>query len=187
MRVLVWFRRDLRFQDNTALSHAARDCDDGLVALYLVTPGAWKEHDDASAKVGFWLENLRRLASRLAELQIPLRIETCETYQQVPQIVASVATDCHCQAVYFNREYEVNERERDRQVESHGRTIGSGCARLSRSRDYSAACHPDRRWPLLFGVYALSTCLGKKSDRSCRYTRPTWPTARIEHQVIRCA
>ena len=91
MRGLVWFRRDLRIQDNTALSRAARHSDDGLVALYLVTPGQWKEHDDASAKVRFWLENLKQLAFQLAELQIPLRIETCETYQQVPQIVASVA------------------------------------------------------------------------------------------------
>ena len=47
MRALVWFRRDLRVHDNTALYEAAKAADDGVVAVYLITPTQWQRHDDA--------------------------------------------------------------------------------------------------------------------------------------------
>ncbi|WP_166799663.1 deoxyribodipyrimidine photo-lyase, partial [Pseudomonas aeruginosa] len=46
---LIWFRCDLRTTDNSALLAAAdgRPC----VALYLLSPAQWREHDDAPCKV----------------------------------------------------------------------------------------------------------------------------------------
>lgn len=48
---LIWFRCDLRTTDNSALLAAAdgRPC----VALYLLSPAQWREHDDAPCKVDF--------------------------------------------------------------------------------------------------------------------------------------
>ena len=71
MRSLVWFRRDLRVQDNSALFHAAKEASDGTVGVFLMTPGQWKEHDDADLKIWFWLENLRILSAELEKLNIP--------------------------------------------------------------------------------------------------------------------
>ena len=53
MRNLIWFRRDLWVADNTALFNAAKYASEGVVALYIVTPSQWKQHDDADCKVSF--------------------------------------------------------------------------------------------------------------------------------------
>ncbi len=113
MRSLVWFRRDLRIEDNRALHHAALDSTDGMIALFVITPQQWQQHDDAPAKVSFWLRNLELLSQSLAKLNIPLVIETCDTFDQVPDIVTKIASKNDCELLCFNREYEVNESRRD--------------------------------------------------------------------------
>ncbi len=40
---IVWFRRDLRTLDNTALSQALA-VDEPVVALYIATPQQWQSH-----------------------------------------------------------------------------------------------------------------------------------------------
>ncbi len=117
MRSLVWFRRDLRVADNTALFHAARDADAGVIGLFVLTPAQWQKHDDASRKVKFWLDNLNELANRLAELNIPLLVEAGDSFNDVPGIIVDVATQHGYSAVYWNREYEVYETRRDERVE----------------------------------------------------------------------
>lgn len=112
MRSLVWFRRDLRVLDNTALSAAAKESD-SVVGLFLITPKQWKQHDDADAKIKFWLDNLKCLSDSLSQLNIPLLIETCDSFDDCPALVAKIAKQNQCASLHFNREYEVNERHRD--------------------------------------------------------------------------
>ena len=50
MRSLVWFRRDLRINDNPALHHAVEVTKDGTVALFVITPKQWLEHDDCAGQ-----------------------------------------------------------------------------------------------------------------------------------------
>ena len=119
MRSLVWFRRDLRIRDNSALYHAsmsARKDSDGVVGLFIVTPEQWRQHDDADVKVAFWMENLKCLSESLRERNIPLLVRVCPTYEQVPNVLAKVCTEYNCGSLFFNREYEVNELERDQSV-----------------------------------------------------------------------
>ncbi len=118
MRALVWFRRDLRVADNAALYHAAQESDDGVVGLFMVTPKQWRQHDDADSKVKFWLDNLVALSAELTNYQIPLQVETCDCYQEVPAQLVKFARQHGCSTVYWNREYEVNELRRDDQVVS---------------------------------------------------------------------
>ena len=113
MRNLIWLRRDLRLDDNTALFNAAKHASHGVVALFVVTPNQWKQHDDADCKISFWIENLRLLSKGLAKLNIPLLIETCDWFEDVPATVLKVAKNYKCSALFFNREYEVNELRRD--------------------------------------------------------------------------
>ncbi|OSC55410.1 hypothetical protein B4U20_05545, partial [Klebsiella pneumoniae] len=41
---LVWLRTDLRIHDNLALAAACRDPQAQVLALYIATPGQWREH-----------------------------------------------------------------------------------------------------------------------------------------------
>ena len=110
-RTLVWFRRDLRVDDNTALHHAAARGE--VVALWVVSPGEWRAHDDAPVKVDFWLRNVHALAAELAAREVPLRIVHAEAMGDVPAAVLRAAKAVGCDAVCWNREYEVDERRRD--------------------------------------------------------------------------
>jgi deoxyribodipyrimidine photo-lyase len=117
MNSLVWFRRDLRVNDNMALFHAADSADSGgVVGLFVITPDQWKQHDDANAKVAFWMANLECLSQSLKQLNIPLRIETCATFDEVPAVIEKVCQANQCGSLFFNREYEVNEADRDSAV-----------------------------------------------------------------------
>lgn len=112
-RSIVWFRRDLRVQDNSALYQAASNSSRGVIGLFVATPQQWLEHDDAACKVKFWLENLRELSGSLAKLNIPLLWQRCNSYAQVSKVVLKIVKRHDCDAVYFNKEYEVNEVRRD--------------------------------------------------------------------------
>jgi deoxyribodipyrimidine photo-lyase len=115
MPALVWFRRDLRIDDNAALYHAAKQRD-GVVGLFIVTPDQWKEHDECPGKVAFWLNNLKPLSDELATKNIPLLIKSCDNFKGVPDLIADVCSRQDCDQLFFNREYEVNEQARDSAV-----------------------------------------------------------------------
>ncbi len=127
MRVLVWFRSDLRTDDNTALAAAARDATRGVVGVFAVCPQQWQTHDWGDAKVEFVLRNVACLRERLLGLNIPLRIVTAPRFADVPAALQRLAAELDCDAVYANRELEVNEARRDAAVraalERDGRTL----------------------------------------------------------------
>ena len=116
MRSLVWFRRDLRLRDHPALFHACEHADGGVVGVFAVTPQQWIEHDESPGKIQFWLQNLAKLSQSLQQLQIPLLIVTCDTFDEVPSEILSIAKAHQCSSLFFNCEYEVNESRRDDSV-----------------------------------------------------------------------
>ncbi len=123
-RPLVWFRRDLRVRDNTALYEAANAATRGLVAAFVICPEQWRNHDDAPVKVDFWLRNLKELKSALAHRNIPLVVVDAPTESAVPTALAALAERAQCDSLYFNCEYEVNERRRDERVTEAFRAKG---------------------------------------------------------------
>lgn len=116
MRPLVWFRNDLRVFDNPALYHASGASDRGLAAVYFVTPGQWKEHGWGEGKVDFVMQNLETLLRDLESLGVPLLVERLGDFGDVPAALLKLARKHRCDALYFNSEYEVNERRRDEAV-----------------------------------------------------------------------
>jgi deoxyribodipyrimidine photo-lyase len=129
MRPLVWFRADLRVHDNPALYYASRAADRGVIAVFNLCPKQWREHDWGSMKVNFVLRNLAALAEALSELNIPLRTIGTATFADAPAALLRFAERHQCDALYFNKEYEVNEERRDRAVatvfEKNGRDVFS--------------------------------------------------------------
>ena len=107
MSAVMWFRRDLRLEDNPAWSAAASG-HDSVVALFVIDDVLW---DSAS--------NRRRdvLGSHLAELDRSLqaqggrlRVERGRPVDVVPRICGPSAT------LYFNRDYTPYAVERDAAV-----------------------------------------------------------------------
>lgn len=113
MRPLVWFRNDLRVADNTALASACARADAGVVAVFLVARKQWEQHDWGSPKIDFILRNVAALSDALMKLHIPLHLIECDTFSAAPKTIAKLAKNQQCDAVFFNREYEVNELARD--------------------------------------------------------------------------
>jgi deoxyribodipyrimidine photo-lyase len=116
MRSLVWFRSDLRVTDNTALWHACRATPGNVMAVFVVCPKQWREHDWADVKVDFILRTLVELRGGLERLGIPLLVPRTGTFAGVPALLKKLARQHDRTALYFNREYEVNEARRDEAV-----------------------------------------------------------------------
>ena len=115
MNQLVWFRSDLRVLDNHALCAAMSS--GPTLAVYITSPAQWRQHDDAAAKVDFWLRNLACLRQSLDTLNVPLLIIDVDLWRDVP---AALEELCHRHSVntlHFNDEYGVNEARRDDSVE----------------------------------------------------------------------
>ncbi|QEY58419.1 deoxyribodipyrimidine photo-lyase [Pseudomonas sp. C27(2019)] len=114
MQQLIWFRNDLRIQDNTAL-HAALQAGPSI-AIFLISPGQWLAHNDAPCKVDFLLRNLSELKKSLATLNVPLLIRTADHWQQAPEIIAQLCQEFNVGAVHANTEYGIHESQRDAAV-----------------------------------------------------------------------
>jgi deoxyribodipyrimidine photo-lyase len=111
-------------RDNSALYNASRAADRGVVALYVISPGDWRRHDVASVRVEFTLRALRELSDDLDQLRIPLRIAHAARPGDVQRCVLHEMDARSCDALFFNREYEVNESERDMDVSRRARQKG---------------------------------------------------------------
>lgn len=116
MRGLHWFRADLRVDDNTALDAAFRVCD-SLVAIYILTPKTWQQHDTAACKIQFILNNVASLSKRLATFGIPLLIRHCDHFVDVPKVLLTVCDELKLNTLFYNKQYEWDECRRDQLVE----------------------------------------------------------------------
>lgn len=125
MRALVWFRSDLRISDNPALHHACRSADEGVIAVFALCPQQWSDHSWGPMKVDFVLRNLRALHRSLSEINIPLMLVESPRFAAVPGKLLDIARRCKCSGLFFNREYEVDERRRDEEVRKLFEKAGS--------------------------------------------------------------
>ncbi|KAJ3156985.1 hypothetical protein HDU89_002395 [Geranomyces variabilis] len=125
---LVWFKADLRIKDNPALSaataEAASTCRP-VIALFLVNVAEWLGHDMAPIRADFLLRNVACLKKSLEALNIKLIIRNIEDNGlDSSETVAEVARAVDARKVYWNREFEVDERRRDRKTETILRAAG---------------------------------------------------------------
>ena len=118
MRCLVWFREDLRVNDNAALYHASKAANNGLIAVYIISAQVWRMHDIAACRVDFILRHLQILSDELRALNIPLLIIHADHIKQVPELLLQLMQAHHVDALYFNEQYEIDEMRRDGAVEN---------------------------------------------------------------------
>lgn len=120
---LVWFRNDLRVRDNPALYQACEDARRGqkpcgVIAVAIICPQQWLSHDDSPNKVAFWLANLEQLKIELSALNIPLKVISGDLFSSVAPSLLELSKRYHCDGLYLNEEYCLNEQQRDDEVES---------------------------------------------------------------------
>jgi len=120
MRILHWFRKDLRLDDNTALSEAARDSAGEVVPFYASEPAILGRDDIAPARVRFVLGALAALDEGLRARGTHLSLAHGEAADRV----TAAAREARADAVYWNDEYEPRLRERDTAVERALREAG---------------------------------------------------------------
>ena len=125
---LVWLRRDLRSRDNKALYYASLQ--GPVVCVWLSFEQQWQEHHDSPNKLWFWLQNLAPLKKNLQAFHIPLVTRSLQRFDQAPQLLCHLAQDMHCEALWFNNEYEINENNRDNAVENACAQAGIACHRF---------------------------------------------------------
>lgn len=114
---LVWFRRDLRLHDNLALAAACRDRSAQVLALYISTPEQWKAHEMAPRQAAFISAQLNALQTALAEKGIPLLFHEVADFAGSVEIVKNVCAEHGVSRLFYNYQYEINERQRDAAVE----------------------------------------------------------------------
>nr|WP_320192083.1 deoxyribodipyrimidine photo-lyase [uncultured Desulfobacter sp.] len=113
---LVWFRRDLRTQDNTALHGAvsfARTHNEAVTAIFVATPDQWDGHDMAPIQADLIYRRLFTLQKDLQGLHIELLYKETKTDEEAAKYVAATAERLQAGTLWFNREYALNETRRD--------------------------------------------------------------------------
>lgn len=112
MSIIHWFRRDLRLQDNTALSAAIRDSGGAVIPTFVLDDQLLRGTDVAPARVQFMLDCLRELDANLrrrGSQLIVLRGDPATELARLAQITGA-------EAVYFNRDYTPAALRRDARV-----------------------------------------------------------------------
>lgn len=116
---LMWFRRDLRTVDNTALLQCieqARQHHAKVSAIFIATPQTWLQHDMSLIQLKFMLNTLVQLVEKLYHYHIDCDIKIVQSYDNVADILKQYCLEHHIQQIYFNYEYEEREIRRDDSV-----------------------------------------------------------------------
>lgn len=117
MTQLVWFRKDLRLDDNPALSEAAKV--GPVLCLYILD-----KTDEARAEGGaskWWLDkSLKKLdeSLRLHGLRLVLKSGCAR------EVLEEVCRECEITHVYWNRLYDPAYQQRDTQIKAQLKALG---------------------------------------------------------------
>lgn len=117
---LMWFRRDLRVHDNTALAalcERARADNGQVTAVFFLTPEQWQSHDNSLSQVDLIARTLPKLAQNLRQqLNITLTVYVCPQFSDCIDAISELCDTQNISVVMANHEYEGNEIARDEQL-----------------------------------------------------------------------
>jgi deoxyribodipyrimidine photo-lyase len=133
-RVLHWFRNDLRVHDNPSLYAGSLNAEGELITCYIITPEQWLAHGEAPVKLDLIRRQLADLQSTLTERGIPLIVLRGTNFASQQDIITRFMQQTACSSLFFNEEYGVNERQRDKDITTH--LLGVGL-KVNRYRDQS--------------------------------------------------
>ncbi|NOU50321.1 deoxyribodipyrimidine photo-lyase [Pseudoalteromonas sp. JBTF-M23] len=112
MAPILWFRRDLRFFANDALIEAVEN--GAKEALFFVCQKQWQTHNAAPIQIDLLKRRVAWLGQALCDYGIYLHIVEVDDFSDTPQALKRFCEKHNTQRVYANREYEINECQRDK-------------------------------------------------------------------------
>lgn len=110
-RALVWFRRDLRPDDHTALCHALTTHEE-VFTVFIFDRPLLKSLDPEDRRLSFIWHSLEAVRQHFEAAGGHFHYVYGEACELIPQL----ANRLNCQAVYCNEDYEPYARKRDSQV-----------------------------------------------------------------------
>ncbi|MDU3068255.1 MAG: deoxyribodipyrimidine photo-lyase [Escherichia coli] len=113
----------LRLHDNLALAAACRNSSARVLALYIATPRQWETHNMSPRQAELINAQLNGLQIALAEKGIPLLFREVDDFVASVEIVKQVCAENSVTHLFYNYQYEVNERARDVEVERALRNV----------------------------------------------------------------
>jgi deoxyribodipyrimidine photo-lyase len=182
VRGLMWFRSDLRIDDNPALLEAANYCDE-LIGVYIFSQKQWNLHHESNVKQDFLIQNLITLEKQLRKLHIPLIVLQTDTFKALPKDLQKFVENHQINSCYWNNEFGVNENKRDDSVETllsknniqisryHDQVLYEpGFLRTGQGRPFSVFTPFKRRWIENFSMSFLDL---DKADKPLKKTSLT--------------
>ena len=115
MKSLVWFRSDIRMDDNPALREACANYSE-VHAIYLYSPKQLNTHNESNVKIDFLIQNLTVLANNLNKFNIPLTVLESDGFVNDPLLIKDLAVERQINKVFWNNQIGEDEQERDRKT-----------------------------------------------------------------------
>jgi len=115
MEALVWFRSDLRLQDNPALRNAFEQAKN-VHAVFIFSNNQLKKHNEANVKIDFLKSNLFLLEEKLNELNIPLTIIDSGGFDNDASLIGQFIEKKNIKKIFWNNQFGEDEAIRDKLV-----------------------------------------------------------------------
>jgi deoxyribodipyrimidine photo-lyase len=115
MKSIIWFRNDLRLDDNPSLREACKNSSE-LHAIFLYSYDQLEKHNEANVKIDFLIKSLQSLNVSLQKLNIPLTIINSEGFEQDPDIILNLAKERSVEKVFINKQFGNDEQNRDKRA-----------------------------------------------------------------------
>ena len=111
----MWFRNDLRMDDNPALRNACIEFDE-VHAIYIFSSKQNDLHNEANCKIEFVIDNLKSLDKELSKINIPLTIIDSEGFDDNSDIILNLVKERSFNKVFWNNQFGKDEQKRDELV-----------------------------------------------------------------------
>jgi len=115
MEALVWFRSDLRLQDNPALRNAFEQAKN-VHAVFIFSNNQLKKHNEANVKIDFLKSNLFLLEEKLNKLNVPLTIINSSGFDNDASLIEQFIEKKNIKKVFWNNQFGEDEAIRDKLV-----------------------------------------------------------------------
>jgi deoxyribodipyrimidine photo-lyase len=115
MKSIIWFRNDLRLDDNPSLREACKNSSE-LHAIFLYSHDQLEKHNEANVKIDFLIKSLQSLNFSLQKLNIPLTIVNSEGFENDPDIILNLAKERNIEKVFINKQFGNDEQNRDKRA-----------------------------------------------------------------------
>jgi deoxyribodipyrimidine photo-lyase len=99
-RWLVWFRQDLRVQDNTALLNASIMCEE-IIPIFIANSQITHPATEDDQRVSFLYDALQHLDNSLQQLWSTLYVYKGDATQRIPELLEQFS----CDVLFYNESY----------------------------------------------------------------------------------